>query len=346
MMFILRQTVIGIGVALLCTIFTVGLTFYVFPLQQWTDLWNKELIDVPYIVFILSFSVLLGIIGGWSFGWVWNRRLHNIQRHLDELITGRELTLKGEKEQPFIQMNKRLQKLEIKMKKQTETTQRLATKRAKEREQSLQEVVAQERSRLARELHDSVSQQLFAASMMMSAINETNPPDDSSLQKQLAMVEHMIQQSQLEMRALLLHLRPVPLKGKSLQEGVQDLLAELVNKVPIKVEWNIEDIRLEKGVEDQLFRILQEAISNTLRHANAEALHVMLIKRDTFIILRIVDDGIGFDVEQEKTSSYGLHNMQERAIEIGGNIKVVSVLREGTRIEVKVPQLKEVVAND
>src|SRR5699024_8618202 len=120
-----------------------------------------------------------------------------------------------------------------------------------EREESLQEVVIQERNRLARDLHDSVSQQLFAASMMMSAINETTI-EDPSLEKQIHLVEKMIHQSQLEMRALLLHLRPVALKGQSLQKGMRDFLGELINRTPIDLEFQIEDFKIEKGIEDQL----------------------------------------------------------------------------------------------
>src|SRR5699024_349076 len=153
---------------------------------------------------------------------------------------------------------------------------------------------------------------LFAASMMMSAINEANPPEDQAIKQQLHMIEKAIHQSQLEMRALLLHLRPAALKGKSLTEGI----------------------------EDHLFRILQESVSNTLRHAKANALHVMLIERDDFVILRVVDDGIGFDVEKVRASSYGLQNMEERAHELGGTFKMISLPGQGSRMEVKIPLLR------
>ena len=86
-----------------------------------------------------------------------------------------------------------------------------------------------------------------------------------------------------------------------------------------------------------MFRILQESVSNTLRHANATALDVLLIKRDFSIILRIVDNGVGFDVEKEKVGSYGLQNMYERAVEIGGLFKIISLPDKGTKLEVKVP---------
>jgi two-component system, NarL family, sensor histidine kinase LiaS len=186
-------------------------------------------------------------------------------------------------------------------------------------------------------LHDSVSQQLFAASMLISAINESEDTSSPQLSKQLQMVEQMVQQSQLEMRALLLHLRPVPLKGKTLQEGMLELLSELKQKVPMTIQWKIEPFPLDKGIEDHLFRILQEAISNTLRHAKATTLEVLFIVRDQFAILRVVDDGVGFNVEEVKTTSYGLQTMRERALEIGGNLQIVSLPGKGTRLEVKIP---------
>ncbi len=83
----------------------------------------------------------------------------------------------------------RMNQVQEKLRAQTEHAQKIATERANEREQSLQEVVVQERNRLARELHDSVSQQLFAASMLMSAINEAGSAEDATLNKQLNMVE-------------------------------------------------------------------------------------------------------------------------------------------------------------
>jgi NarL family two-component system sensor histidine kinase LiaS len=139
------------------------------------------------------------------------------------------------------------------------------------------------------------------------------------------------------MRALLLHLRPVALKNKTLQEGIEELLIELSQKVEMDIKWKTEAFPLDKGVEDHLFRILQESISNTLRHAKASKLEVLMVKRDDLVILRIVDDGIGFDVNEMKAGSYGMQNMHERAVEVGGTLKVVSVKNQGTRLEVKVP---------
>ena len=230
-----------------------------------------------------------------------------------------------------------MNKLQQHVTEQITVSQKLSNERTEEQEKRIQEIVSQERNRLARELHDSVSQQLFAASMLMSAINEN--PSNGQNTRQLQLVEEMIHQSQLEMRALLLHLRPVPLKGKSLKEGMEELLMELLQKVPMKITWKVEDVQMDKGVEDQLFRIVQEALSNTLRHSKAETVEVRLFEREDTLIMIISDDGVGFNVQASKAGSYGLQNMHERALEVGGTLKIASVLNKGTRLEVKVPVL-------
>lgn len=344
----LKQVFTAILFSLLLAFMMIGIMFIAFPVKNWSAFLELTLGGVPLFVIVLIIPLTAGIIFGISFATYWHQRIQKVEHHLDAVVKGQAISNNDDRFPELNKIEAKVVKIQEKLRLQTEQVQRIATERANEREKSLQEIVVQERNRLARELHDSVSQQLFAASMMMSTINEINPPEEPVVKRQLQMVENMIQQSQLEMRALLLHLRPVPLKGKSLQEGMDELLLELSHKVPMEVEWKAESFSIEKGVEDQLFRILQEAVSNTLRHAKASLLHVMLIKRDSTIILRIFDNGIGFDVEKIRTtSSYGLSNMQERALEVGGTLKIVSLPDEGTRLEVKVPQVeKEGVNND
>ena len=213
--------------------------------------------------------------------------------------------------------------------------QRLSHEKVVANDTVVQERLVVERQRLARELHDSVSQQLFAASMMLSALTEQTA--NESAQKQLAQVEKVVQQAQLEMRALLLHLRPIALHNRTLAEGLEDLIVELQEKVSFNITFQIEEISLSKAEEDHLFRIAQEALSNTLRHAKATEVELLFIKRDSFAILRIQDNGLGFSVDDDKMSSYGLRNIAERAVEIGCTYKIVSIPNEGTIVEVKVP---------
>ncbi|WP_121640108.1 sensor histidine kinase [Virgibacillus sp. Bac330] len=337
---LLRHISAAVLYSIILTILVTGVTLFAF-VDDWSTIVNKKIEDISFLFILFVIPVTVGIITGIVAGIYWRQRVHFVEKRMEEIVKGQKLSFDLEIPKGLEQMQHHLEQIQHKFRMQTEHAQRLATERAVEREQSLQEIVVQERNRLARELHDSVSQQLFAASMMMSTITETNPPQDETMKKQLRMVENMIQQSQLEMRALLLHLRPVALKGKSLQEGTKELLIELTQKVPMQIDWNIEDFTVDKGVEDQLFRIIQEALSNTLRHAKANSLHVMLVERDGNIILRATDDGVGFDMEKLKTGSYGLQNMRERAYEIGGSYKIISFPKQGTRLEVKVPYFKE-----
>lgn len=338
------QRQIGWGLLVAFIVFvmiTISFTLS-FPISSLSELWERELMDIPFILFVPSISLAIGLLFGVVSGYYWKKQFQSINQMLHEIEEGRTIDVK--EDGMFDDMQEifgRGKKIQRQIAEQAKLSQKLANEKAEDQENRIQEIISQERNRLARELHDSVSQQLFAASMLMSAINETNQPSNEREAKQLQMVEAMIHQSQLEMRALLLHLRPVALKGKSLQEGIEELLIELSQKVTMDINWKVEDFPLDKGVEDHLFRILQESVSNTLRHSKANELEVLLIQRDDFIILRVVDDGVGFDQEESKAGSYGMQNMYERAVEIGGTLKIVSVKNKGTRLEVKVPIMEK-----
>lgn len=345
---VLRQMLWGIATAVVVFILLIISFVFVFPIAGWHDLWEKELMDIPFILFVTSVSLIAGICSGFFSGIYLRKQFRSVEELLYTVEEGRTPELKDINSAEELQsIYRRVQRIQKQLSEQAMHAQKLANEMAEKKEEYVRKIISEERNRLARELHDSVSQQLFAASMLISAINQTRVSEDESREtKQLKMVENMIHQSQLEMRALLLHLRPVALKGKSLQEGIEELLSELAQKVPMKIKWKIEQFPLDKGIEDHLFRILQESVSNTLRHSRANELEVLLIKRDGFVILRVADDGIGFDVEESKAGSYGIQNMHERAVEIGGTLKIVSVKNKGTRLEVKVPVPMEEENND
>ena len=261
-----RQIILGAGLTVIVVLFVLGGTFFVFPLFHISALWEKRVLDIPFIILVPSVSIVIGILFGFMSGQFWKKELQVVDEGLHQMEEGRPLELESSSLPEIQTISTRMNKIQKQIIEQAKLSQRLATEAALDQDKQMQEIVFQERNRLARELHDSVSQQLFAASMMMSAINETKDSTENEIEaKQLKLVEEMIHQSQLEMRALLLHLRPVALKGKSLQEGMEELLMELMQKVTMDIKWKLEDFPVEKGVEDHLFRILQESVSNTLK---------------------------------------------------------------------------------
>lgn len=317
--------------------FVSGLTWYEFLI-------GVKILYLPFVIFVPLTSILAGLMVGAVSGYLIKQKFEGIDFEIRLLEQG-DLEKKFQEEENLVevaQVYKQIDRLRDKMKSQTLLTQKIANEKAEISGETKEAILSEERHRIARELHDSVSQQLFAAMMLLSALNEQVAKDDSPvLKKQLRMVESIVNESQSEMRALLLHLRPTQLEGKSLKKGMEQLLKELTTKLPIKVEWQIENLQLQKGIEDHLFRIVQELLSNTLRHSKAKLLEVRFVEIDNMAVLKVVDDGVGFDMNAVPQGSYGLQNMRERVQEFGGTIKIISFPNKGTSVEIKIPLVAE-----
>jgi len=292
-------------------------------------------------------SILIGVVIGIFVSIYVNKPLRSMARTLSEIERGNfsDLPTTDATFEEFNALESSITKLTSKIEEQSLMIQKKTNEYAEEKQNIFEEAIVVERGRLARELHDSVSQQLFAISMMSSALY-AGIQEDGKLKEQMSKLEYMSIQAQSEMRALLLHLRPIQLEGKKLSVGIQELLTELSAKQNLDVVWNIDDLEFEMGIEDHLFRILQEAISNTLRHAKASKLEINLRKSDSLATMKIIDDGVGFDISDRNVGSYGLGTMQERVDEIGGTLKIISLKDMGTQIEVKIPLGKEEIAHN
>lgn len=200
----------------------------------------------------------------------------------------------------------------------------------------------EERRKLARDLHDAVSQELFAVSMSLGAVPKVlhkNPQKAEQLFKQ---IEKMVHHAQQELRALIMHLRPVTLEGKSFKQAMESLMEEMKIKHPnLRFECDFKAVPvIEKGAEEQLFRVLQEGLSNALRHANPLLIRLHANLRGERLLVILEDDGDGFDsmkVEQNKTGNYGLISMKERMTELGGHFTIVSYPGKGTKLEFRIP---------
>jgi len=291
-------------------------------------------------------AAMLGLVPGLGalYGY-WSTGRH--KRRLDQLAEAMLYLEKGNLsrtvpplgEDEIGRLGEQLNRISQKWEDQVSSLQRLSNNNARLAEKAKYSAIVEERQRLARELHDAVSQQLFAISMTATAVGRTLDKDFGKARRQIHLIEEMASVAQSEMRALLLHLRPVHLEGKPLAQGLQELLRELNAKVPIGITWEMdEDIRLPRGIEDHLFRIVQEALSNALRHSRASRLELRLLaKPGEGIRLTIRDNGVGFDLDDKKQTSYGLVTMKERVTEIGGTLQIVTAPGQGTRIEIRIP---------
>ena len=151
----------------------------------------------------------------------------------------------------------------------------------------------------------------------------------------------MLTDAQNDMRVLLLHLRPTELENKTLQEGLQMILKELTDKSNIHVVYKDMVKKVPKRIENNLFRIAQEFISNTLKHAKASQIEVYLYQNSQEIQLKMLDNGVGYDLNASTDEmSYGLKNIQERLDEMAGTVQFLSATGKGTSIDVRVPILR------
>lgn len=309
---------------------------YLKPFENWE-------IGIRTAVTLILLPVVFGVGFGFFQSFRFKRRLERLRGTLVAWEKGNltpAMPVLGSDE--LGRLGEQLGRISGKWENQVNTLQRLSTNNAKLAEQARVSAIIEERQRLARELHDAVSQQLFAISMTATAVGRTLEKDFDKAQRQIALIEEMAAVAQSEMRALLLHLRPVYLDGKGLEQGLQELIKELQIKVPMEIIFEMDpDVQLLKGVENHLFRIVQEAISNTLRHAKAEKMEIRLHRRGDSVRLTLRDDGVGFEIDDSKLTSYGLSNMQERIAETGGSIQFITAPGKGMRIEITVPLVNE-----
>ena len=255
--------------------------------------------------------------------------MNTVQKNLRNLLEGKKLKLGENKE-----INEEFQRLDRKLKRLTENLQRTENRVM----QNEEEIVERERRRIARDLHDTVSQELFAANMILSGVaSQGQVLQLPKVGQQLKGVTEILNTAQNDLRILLLHLRPTELEGRNLVEGLQVIFRELQEKSNIEVHFEHDVQRLPKTIEEHIFRIVQEVVSNALKHAHAKRLDVYLLQTEQSLHLKLADDGVGFDPESLGELSYGMKNIQDRVDDMAGRIKVLTSPKKGVAIDIKVP---------
>jgi signal transduction histidine kinase len=217
----------------------------------------------------------------------------------------------------------------------------VAIENARLLERSRELNIVEERNRLARELHDAVSQKLFGLVLNAESAATLLERDPAAAREQVVRLGELAQEALGELRGLIFELRPASLE----EEGLPATLRKHVDMIR-RIHGRDVELRISGAArtapeaESDVFRIAQEALNNALRHADAERIELRLQARDGRLTLTVADDGIGFDPSAPglRARRLGLTSMEERARALGGSLAVVSRPGDGTTVTLEVTQ--------
>jgi two-component system, NarL family, sensor kinase len=221
----------------------------------------------------------------------------------------------------------------------------LAVERTRLEAAGAEATAAEERNRLAREIHDTLAQALAAVTMQLEVADSLAAGQaDERLGRAVGRALQLAQSTLDQARKSVVDLRSTPLEGRNLSAAIQALLTDTESEPAGAIESRFETDGFEPGMPDLpesmeigLYRITQQALANVARHAGATRVTVRLTREPARIRLRIEDDGIGFDPASVQQDRFGLIGMSERARLLGGTLTVESTPPRGTAIDIIVP---------
>ena len=307
---------------------------------------------LSFVIVTVIFVTIIAAIAGSVFGYVAarsiTRRLKRLSDAADRWGHGDFTALAQDtSEDELGQVARQLNRMAEQLQNLLEARQKLAT--------------LEERNRLARDLHDSVKQQIFAVSMQIGATKVLLKRDVDAAEGRLNDAEKLVHQAQQELTSLIRELRPVALEGKGLIAALRELATEWAQQTNIVANLRVEGTQetqsqghpqgmplqyphvegsreiqgvqaLTLNVEEALFRVAQEALANVSRHSKATLVQMLLTITDKTVTLSIIDNGQGFDTTSQGYLGVGLLSMQERMKALGGDVQVESTPGKGTRV--------------
>jgi signal transduction histidine kinase len=214
----------------------------------------------------------------------------------------------------------------------------VALENARLYEQAQELAVLEERQRLARELHDSVSQALYGISLGTHTARTLLDRDPRKVAEPLDYVISLTEAALVEMRALIFELRPESLATDGLVVALSKQGAALHARHGITVSTELgEEPDLPLKIKQELYRIAQEALHNTVKHASANEVSLCMHWSAEGLLLEVHDNGVGFDTTGSFPGHLGLHSMRERVTRLGGIFEIESVPGQGTHIRALLP---------
>ncbi len=288
------------------------------------DTWQIYLSILPLLLRTVVPLTLFASIPGAIFGFVASRgltrRLKKLSLVADAWSEGNfSVDAHDDSGDELGQMTRCFNTMAVQLQNLIQTRQQLAT--------------LEERNRLARDLHDSVKQQIFAISMQVGAIKVLLGRDMNAAKKRLDETEVLVREAQQELTTLIKELRPAALEGKGLMVALRELLDQWMQQTGIIAKLQVaEGQTLPPVVEEALFRVTQEALSNVARHSGATLVQVDLAVNGDVVTLTVKDNGHGFDTMLHDSQGVGLHSMQERMKVLGGDVRLESTPGKGTTV--------------
>jgi signal transduction histidine kinase len=295
---------------------------------------------VGFMVPWLLTSMVVGLLYAWMAGRGISRRVKRLAEASAALANG-DLSRRVEDRaaDEIGQLSRQFNAMAEQLEEHVRALRLLADRNAQLAEQAAQLATVEERNRLARDLHDSVSQELFSLTMLAAAARRTIDRSPAQAADQLIEISAGAQRALHETRGLIFALRPAALDDRGLAPALRDLASALRERQGVAVELTISgERRLPLEHEQALFRIVQEALANAVRHGHVSQAAVELRYAERQVQLSVSDCGRGFDPSAPRSPrSVGLLSMAERAQALGGSWSIESAPGRGTTVGVVLP---------
>jgi signal transduction histidine kinase len=196
---------------------------------------------------------------------------------------------------------------------------------------------AGERARIAGELHDAISQDLFSLRLLAGGLRKALPAG-SPLRPQVETMEQTATATMNEMQALLLELRPVALADAGLLPALEELCGAYRERLGVTIDADLDPVSLAPPAEHAVLRVVQEALANAVKHAQPTRIRLRLQRLDGQVAVTVTDDGAGFDPElANQRHGLGLGLMRQRVAELGGTFQLDSTPGQGTSVRILLP---------
>jgi signal transduction histidine kinase len=206
--------------------------------------------------------------------------------------------------------------------------------------QAQEAAIVEERQRLARDLHDSVTQSLYGATLYARAASRLLEHEAvPQAREHLDEVQTSVQQALQEMRLMIFELRPSILEEEGLALALRNRLQAVESRAGLETATDLdEDLELDEDVEEALYLVALEALNNGLKHAQAQHVGLTLKRQNGHVLLEVRDDGRGFSpASADERGGFGWHGMHERAARIGAHLTVDSAPGQGTVVRLELP---------